>query len=99
MRDVGEGKSDIGRIDERLRRRNKRLRHLRLLQHKSAEHAPFVGELAADAEINAPDAIGSAGGYARYRAGRTGGIGTIRCRGRAGGYVSRFPRVFFLGLE
>ena len=58
VRDVGELEADIARIKQRLRRRHQRLRHLRLHQHEAAEHAPFVGDLAAGAEIDAADAIG-----------------------------------------
>ena len=60
MRDVGELQADIGREQQSVGRRDQRLRHLRLHQHEAAEHAPFVGDLATDAEIDPPDAIGRA---------------------------------------
>src|SRR5258708_34698097 len=68
-------------------------------QHESAKHTPFVGDLAADAEVDTLDAIGRTGTDARYRgarrgAGRKGTTGGLR----RGGDVSRFAGGFFLRL-
>ena len=97
---LASGSPTLVVIERRVGRRRQRLRHLRLHQHQAAEHAPFVGDLAADTEIDAADIIGGAGGDAGDRARRSGRIGTARPPSR-----SRLPTfcasraLSFVGLE
>src|SRR6185437_11478142 len=86
VRDVGQRKPDIARVKRGIGRSYQRLRHFRLHQHHAAEHAPFVGDLAGDFEVDAADEIG--------RAGRDDRGGDA-----AYGRIDGFTRVVDIGLE
>ena len=101
MRDVGERKPDVRRVQRRIGHRRQRFRHLRLHQHQAAEQAPFRSDLSSCLEVDAADAIGRARGDAWYVARRRrigDGIGA-GCRLGRGGDVLRFARVVLFGLE
>lgn len=53
---------------------------------QAAEHAPFVGDLAAGLDVDAADIVGRAGADARYRSGAASRIGVmwLRCASGTG---------------